>query len=54
MIEGVNIQNKYAHRQLKLKSKACPICATGLDVKHTVSSLSVVIYVIEYYLFEIY
>ncbi|XP_011144251.2 28S ribosomal protein S18a, mitochondrial [Harpegnathos saltator] len=34
-IEGVSVSDKNAHRQLKLKSKACPICATKLDVKHT-------------------
>ncbi|XP_032665051.1 28S ribosomal protein S18a, mitochondrial [Odontomachus brunneus] len=34
-IEGANVSEKNAHRQLKLKSNACPLCATGLDVKHT-------------------
>lgn len=30
---------KKEHLQLKLECDACSLCATGLDVKHTVSSL---------------
>lgn len=37
-VEAVSVQSKNTHQQLKLKSDACPLCATGLDVKHTVSS----------------
>lgn len=38
-IEGVFVSNEKKHLQLKKKSNACILCETGLDVKHTVSSL---------------
>ncbi|XP_014474449.1 PREDICTED: 28S ribosomal protein S18a, mitochondrial [Dinoponera quadriceps] len=34
IIEGARVPED-TRRKLKLQSKACPICATGLDVKHT-------------------
>ncbi|XP_070172265.1 small ribosomal subunit protein bS18 [Polyergus mexicanus] len=34
-IEGRHVPHKKVHLQLKLKSNACPLCATELNVKHT-------------------
>ncbi|XP_011640153.1 39S ribosomal protein S18a, mitochondrial [Pogonomyrmex barbatus] len=34
-IEGVDLPQKNEHMLLKIDSKACPLCATELDVKHT-------------------
>ncbi|XP_018401430.1 PREDICTED: 28S ribosomal protein S18a, mitochondrial isoform X2 [Cyphomyrmex costatus] len=34
-IEAVRVPQEKEHLLLKLNSNACPLCATGLDVKHT-------------------
>ncbi|KYN10311.1 28S ribosomal protein S18a, mitochondrial [Trachymyrmex cornetzi] len=34
-IEAINVPQKNEHLLLKSESNACPLCATGLDVKHT-------------------
>ncbi|XP_012058899.1 PREDICTED: 28S ribosomal protein S18a, mitochondrial [Atta cephalotes] len=34
-IEAIRVPHKKEHLLLKLESNACPLCATGLDVKHT-------------------
>ncbi|XP_018305453.1 28S ribosomal protein S18a, mitochondrial [Mycetomoellerius zeteki] len=34
-IQAIRVPQKKKHLLLKMKSKACPLCATGLDVKHT-------------------
>ncbi|XP_012539420.1 39S ribosomal protein S18a, mitochondrial [Monomorium pharaonis] len=34
-IEAVNVPQKKEHLLLKFPSNACPLCASGLDVKHT-------------------
>jgi len=36
-IEGVFVPHKKEHLLIKRDSDACPLCSTGLDVKHTVS-----------------
>ncbi|XP_011167740.1 28S ribosomal protein S18a, mitochondrial [Solenopsis invicta] len=34
-IEGVKVPHKQEHLLLKFNSKACPLCAAGVNVKHT-------------------
>lgn len=44
-IEGKIVPHEKENLLVKLDSDACPLCATGLDVKHTVSSITKVIYI---------
>ena len=38
-IEAIEVPQKKENLLIDLKSNACPLCALGLDVKHTVSSV---------------